>query len=438
MVLPGRRILALTGSVFVACPRRNAAGRYHSGVRGEVPITVLARLRALAVILALLATATPASAAGQDAAELRARAFDLAYNLDYEQALALLRRGVELAPDDPAAHRSLASVLWLHMLFRRGAVTVDHYLGSLSRARVDLKKPPADLDAEFRAHVARAVALSEQRVKASPRSAQAHYDLGTAVGLEASYVATVEGRLLAGFKGARRSFDAHERVMELDPSRRDAGLIVGTYRYLISALSLPMRVMAYVAGFGGGREKGIELLGSAAASATEARTDAMFALILVFNREKRYDEALRVLADLRRLYPRNRLIVLEQGATALRAGNASLADRILTEGIDMASRDTRARIPGEDALWRYKRGAARAALGQADQALDDLRRGAGADAQPWVGGRSRVEIGRLALARGDRETARNEARQATVLCEQGNDPECQDEAGKLLRRANGR
>src|SRR4026208_2011662 len=81
--------------------------------------------------------------AKQTTSDLRATALDLAYNLDHDQALELLRRAVREAPDNPAPHRSLASVLWLNLLFRRGAVTVDHYLGSLSRTNVDLAKPPA-------------------------------------------------------------------------------------------------------------------------------------------------------------------------------------------------------------------------------------------------------------------------------------------------------
>jgi tetratricopeptide (TPR) repeat protein len=399
------------------------------------------------IIVAAVTTlaAAPARAAArqhgaraESPTELRERALDLAYNLDHEPALLLLRRAVEIAPQDPAAHRSLASVLWLNMLFRRGAVTVDHYLGSLSRARVDLKKPPAELDAEFRQHAERAVTLAEQRLARSPRDPQAYYDLGASVGLQASYMATVEGRLLAGFKGARRSFDAHEKVLELDPKRKDAGLIVGTYRYLISTLSLPMRMMAYVAGFGGGRDKGIEMLKITAASDTDARTDAMFALILVFNRERRWDEAARVLGDLRRMYPRNRLVVLEAGATAVRAGRMQQADGILSEGLAMLAKDSRPRIPGEEALWRYKRGIARAGLGQVDNATADLRAATAGDAQPWVSGRAHVELGRLALAREDRGTAAAEARLGETLCLQGHDPECQEEARKLARRANGR
>jgi tetratricopeptide (TPR) repeat protein len=282
-------------------------------------------------------------------------------------------------------------------------------------------------------------------VAANPRDAQARYDLGAALGVQASYVATVEGRMLAGFKAARRSYDEHEQVLALDPSRRDAGLVVGTYRYLVSTLSLPLRFMAYVAGFGGGRERGVQLLELTAAGnssvkggGNDARTDAMFALVLVYNRERRYDEAMKILQRLRRLYPRNRLLLLEEGATALRAGSAGQADTLLTEGLSMLESERRAKIPGEEQLWSYKRGAARAALGRTDAALDDLKRATGGDALPWVSGRARVELAQLALKRGDRTAAAEEARQAETLCRRGNDPVCIDGARRVLRNTNGR
>lgn len=374
---------------------------------------------------------------GEPAAALRLRALDLAYNLDHEPALDLLRKAIAAAPDDPAPHRSMAAVLWLNMLFRRGAVTVDHYLGSFTRARVDLKKPPPELDAQFRRHVQRAIELAEARVKAAPGDPQARYDLGAALGLEASYIATVEGRMLAGFKAARRCFDEHEEVLALDSRRHDAALVVGTYRYIVSTLSLPIRMMAYVAGFGGGKDRGISLLQQAANGGGEARTDALFALALVYNREKRYDEALDVLRQLRSLYPRNRLVLLEAGSTALRGGRYTEAESLLSEGLGMLARDDRARIPGEEALWKYKRGAVRAALKQSN-ALEDLRAATAPDAQAWVAGRARVVIARLALEKGDRETGGREAREAEALCQTGNDPACVLDAKKLLRTVHGR
>jgi hypothetical protein len=144
------------------------------------------------------------------------------------------------------------------------------------------------------------------------------------------------------------------------------------------------------------------------------------------------------LQELRRLYPRNRLVLLEAGSTALRAGRAAQADTLLTEGLGMLTSSSGPRIPGEEALWRYKRGAARAELGRVDAASDDLRSATAADAERWVQGRARVELGRVALRRGDRASAASEAKLADSLCQQSNDPVCVEAAKKLLRDVDGR
>jgi tetratricopeptide (TPR) repeat protein len=388
--------------------------------------------------LAWVCAASVASAQPETAETLRARATRLVYEHEHDAAITLLRRAVTLAPDDPSSHRALASAIWLKMLFLRGAVTVDHYLGSFSRSRVDLRKPPQEQATEFHSEIARAIELAEKRIAARPEDAKAHYDLGAALGLQASYVASIEGRLLAGFRAASRAYDEHEKVLDLDPTRKDAGLTVGTYRYIVSTMSMPMRVMAYVAGFGGGRSRGIRMIEETAAAGNENRTDAMFALVLVYNRERRYDDALRTLQELRRLYPRNRLVLLEAGSTALRAGRPERADALLTEGLDMLAASTGPRIPGERALWQYKRGAARVALKRTDAAQADLRSATSVDAQMWVQGRARLELARVALQRGDRDAAAGEAKQAEALCQQGNDPICLDEAKNLMRMSDGR
>ena len=96
----------------------------------------------------------------------------------------------------------------------------------------------------------------------------------------------------------------------------------------------------------------------------------------------------------------------------------------------MLAADNRARIPGEEALWRYKRGAARVARGRLDAAC----RGSSAprpapSRATWVQGRARVELARDRA--GDAATGappRDEARRRETLCEQGNDPVCVEEA----------
>ena len=191
-------------------------------------------------------------------------------------------------------------------------------------------------------------------------------------------------------------------MLSLDPRRKDAGLIVGTYRYIVSALSLPLRWAAYMAGFGGDKARGIRMIEDAVAYGGDNQEDARFALILVYNREKQYDQALQQLETLRAKYPQNRLVWLERGSTSLRAGRPADAERFLSEGLARFANDDRPRMFGENALWFYKRGAARAALRRNVEAEQDLRQSVSLEGRKWVHGRAHLELGKLLLQAGNK------------------------------------
>jgi tetratricopeptide (TPR) repeat protein len=384
---------------------------------------------------ALIGLIAAASAAGANpqSETLRERASGELYNLDRERALATYREAVKTDPSDAAAQRGLAGALWIDESFRRGTMIVDSYLGGVSRSNVKLPPPPAALLTEFEAMTGQAIDIARKKIDDNPRDPDAFYELGAAVGLRASFAATIQGSVRAAFGSAREAYSAHERVMELDNRRRDAGLIVGTYRYLIAGLALPVRWMAYAAGFGGGREKGLTLVKEAADYAGDNRVDARVALVLLYNREKRYGEALQQLDRLRAEFPRNRLFWLETGGTLLRAGRHADADRVLTEGIYRFAGDRRSRMYGEEAIWFQKRGEARATLGRPAEARADLHKALENEGRRWVHGRARLELGRLALKANDRPGAESELKTAISLCETDNDQPCATEARRLMR-----
>jgi len=389
------------------------------------------RTSAAVAILAVVTLAAPVFANG-DSVALRTRASVELYNLDRERAIESFRKAVAADPQDAGAYRGLAGAYWLSITFRRGTMTVDDYLGGTSRSRSAATPPSPEIAAAFNEAVERALALGRARVAANPGDAAAHYELGAAVGLRASYIATVEGSAMRAFKAARGAYDEHEQVLKLDASRKDAGLIVGTYRYIVATLSLPLRWMAYVAGFGSGREQGVQLVEGAAAYPGDNQADARFALLVLYNREGRYDDALAQLAMLRERYPRNRMMWLESGSTSLRAGKPGDAEKFLSEGIARLASDTRPRMFGEDALWSYKRGAARAALGRHADARTDFEKALTVDARNWVHGRTHLELGKLALKAANRASATEHLRMAVRLCESDNDRAAADEARKLL------
>lgn len=397
-------------------------------------------MRRAIVALTLVALTLPAGAAQPASTPIPAQvaaaiadAFQAAYNLDLDQGVAIARRAVALGPDEPAAHRSLAAVLWLQVLYRRGSVTIDHYLGGLSRSDLAMPKPPADIDTEFKKELEQAIALAEARVRRSPSDVQAMFDLGSAHALKASYSASVEGKVSAAFGSARRAFDQQEAVMERDPSRTDAGLVVGIYRYLVASFSWPTRLVAYLAGFGGDKQKAMRLLEAAAANPA-TQIDARTALMLIYSREGKHADVERLARELRVLAPRNRLLYLEEGSAAIRAGHGTTADEVLTTGLAVLAKDTRPKFPGERALWLYKRGLARVNLNRPADASVDLREALGADPPGWVRGRIHVELGKIEDLGGRRAAALEHYRTAKTACEASRDPSCANEAGRLIRR----
>ena len=256
------------------------------------------------------------------------RGYDLAFNLDHDEALETLMRAVREHPNHPAVHRGIAAVTWLRILFLRGSILVDNYSVSPSR---EVTEPPRELVELFKTHIERSIELAEA-VKRSPEDDDAHYELGASVALAASYKASIEGNSLRALRQAKRAYSAHQKVLELDPQRKDANLILGVYRYLVSTLPRAYRIVAYLVGFDGGKEVALRLIEEAAAYPGETQAEAQIALVVLYNREHQYAAAQRALNDLKRRYPRNWLFWLESSSTWLRDERAAMAERTLLEG----------------------------------------------------------------------------------------------------------
>ncbi len=238
---------------------------------------------------------------------------------------------------------------------------------------------------------------------------------------------------MTAFKAARHAYDLHERVLELMPAWPEANLTVGSYRYAVSTFAFATRMVAYLAGFGGGRAKGIAMIERATAPGL-SQADAMYGLAIIYTREGRQAEAVAKLDALERRFPRNRLLVLELGAALIRAGRADAAEAALTRGLSQFEADGRPKIPGEKALWLYKRGLARLNQNHRSAAAADQAAALAADPAGWVRGRIRVELGKLADLAGQRAAAIGEYHEAMALCRRFNDPMCVADADRYRRR----
>jgi tetratricopeptide (TPR) repeat protein len=407
----------------------------------EQPSTIRSRFRTITIVVvaaglgATFQADAPQESAGQNdadkAAVCRARGLELGYNHDYAEAFAAFRDAIAADPADATAYRLLAASAWVQLLFGQGAITVEDYLGE-TRANLPRRPPDGKLAGIFKDSLTRAIAISDARLRERPNDADAHYQIGAAYGFLASYTATVEGRVMESLKSARRAYREHERTLALDPSRKDAGLVVGMYRYIVSTLSAPLRLGAYLAGFGGDRARGLRMIEEAARYPSDVQTNAMFMLVLFYNREGRFDEALQVIGDLQKRYPRNRLLWLEAGNTALRAGRAAEARASIEEGLARLAADMRPRAPGEDARWQYTYGAALVALQESSRAKPALQAALAGATRDWVRGRTQKELGKLADLEGDRTRAMAAYREADRLCRADRDDACASDLKALI------
>jgi tetratricopeptide (TPR) repeat protein len=396
------------------------------------------RLTALVLTAAIAQGASAAANERSDA--LRREGYQAIYNLEYDRADDLFRQAIAADPDDAAAWRGAAAATWQRVLFLRGTLLVDDYRGHMGPAEAGPIPPtPPALTAAFYKSLDRAVALAEKAVALRYNEAGPHCDLGAALGLAVWFGSSIEAKTWDPGRKARRAFYESQLGHRLDPTRKDVGLVVGTYRYMLSTMPKTVQMLASIIGFKGSRAEGLRLLEAAATSPNDLQEEAQFRLVLIYTREERHSDAAAVIRDMERTHPGNRLLLLEEACALLRNRRPEEAEARLDEGIARLKQETRPRMPGEEGRWHWRRGMARLLTGKLDEAEADLNLALGADGvRDWVVARVRLESGKLADLRGNRVKAEQEYRAALAIANRLHDTGTVTEAKRLLAEAFGR
>jgi tetratricopeptide (TPR) repeat protein len=284
------------------------------------------------------------------AAALRERGIEFGFNLDYDEAIDAFRQSIAADPGNLEGYRLLAAALWSRALYQQGAITTDDYAGKSGSAYRRRASNP-ELETAARELLRRTEALSAALERARTPSVEDRYQVGASYRFLSTLEGTISGNQWRSLGAARRAYREHERVLAIDATRVDAGLTVGLYRFMVSTLPIWSRVVAKVAGLDSDRKQGLRLVEEAAAANGPMQASALFALIVIYNYEERYDDTLRVIRELQRKFPRNRLLWLEAAHTELRAGRGADARISIAHGLRMLDTDTRPLAPGERRRW---------------------------------------------------------------------------------------
>jgi tetratricopeptide (TPR) repeat protein len=281
----------------------------------------------LSRLLIVLLLAMPALAAG---ARLSV-GLEHFYNLEYDEAAAEFRKEAAAKPDDAGAWNHIAmSILYREML-RFGALESELVSGTnpfLRRAKMN--PSPAD-QREFAADLQKAVAISQARLDKNSKDVQALYCLGVSHGLRANYNFLVRKAYMDSLRDATAARQLHNKITELEPANIDARLIQGLYDYVVGSLAWHIRMVGFLAGFSGDKERGIRTLEDVARRGKLNDVDAEILLCAIYRRERSLKKAVPLLQNLILRFPRNFLLRFELSQMYADLGDKAGALRVLQE-----------------------------------------------------------------------------------------------------------
>ena len=242
--------------------------------------------------------------------ELRRSGLDALYNIDYDKAEREFKEIVKLIPNHPGGYQLLAARVWIKTLYESRRLQGSLYSSESFYKSGDDKVDPKIIT-EFRNHTREAKRLAEAKLKQEPKNIEALDFLANTEGLKAAFEEAVERRHFAALRDGNDAVNHHREVLKLDPKYIDAQITIGLYEYVVGSLPLAVKLIANVGGFRGSRKKGLALLEQVAREGRWAQDDAKTVLVLLYRREKRFADVLKLTRELSAKYPRNYLLKLE-------------------------------------------------------------------------------------------------------------------------------
>jgi tetratricopeptide (TPR) repeat protein len=252
--------------------------------------------------------------------ELRRSGLDALYNIDYDKAQRDFKEIVKLYPNHPGGYQLLAARVWIKTLYESRRLQASLYSSESFYSTGDDKVDPK-IVTEFRNYTREAKRLAEAKLKQEPKNIEALDFLANTEGLKAAFEEGVERRHFAALRDGNDAVNHHREVLKLDPKYIDAQITIGLYEYVVGSLPLPVKLLAGATGYRGSKKRGLKLLEQVAQEGTWAKDDAKSVLIVLYTREKRFAEKVKLSRELSEKYPRNYLLRLEtaEGLVSLAA-----------------------------------------------------------------------------------------------------------------------
>jgi tetratricopeptide (TPR) repeat protein len=296
------------------------------------------------------------------------------YNLDYDQAIAVFEKAIARNPGQADLHNHLAQTLIFREMFRNGALESELVSGSNSFLRRPKLNPTPETEKRILDEIAKAMALADARLKQNPQDTAAMYASGIAYGLRANYYWVVKKAWHDSLKDATAARKLHNRISELEPNNVDARLVQGLHDYVVGSLPWAYKMLGFLIGMRGDKEKGIRTVQDVAKNGNQDRVEAEVFLCALYRRENQSRLAVPLVQDLIRRYPRNYLLRMELGQMYSQSGDGARGLQALEE----VARLKRSHAPGFDRVpWEkiyYQEGSIEFWYNDLDRSLENMKK----------------------------------------------------------------
>jgi len=219
--------------------------------------------------------------------ELVTRISDETLNSEYDKAVGNASLLIRLYPKEPFP-RFLLTTIYMYILRSYWDFPTDEqyeiYKRKFSIAAADARK-----------------ACDEYPVQ----NAMIYFVRGMVLGVE-GMVHLQDKEWLDSYSKGKSAVAALEKSLEIDPTNYDAYLGLGMFEYYCSKLTGAVKILAWVVGFSGNSEKGIEYVTKAMTHGRYAEGSAKVFLAYAYIQfEDKLDEGVELAKTLRVQYPRN-------------------------------------------------------------------------------------------------------------------------------------
>lgn len=262
-------------------------------------------------------------------------AHDRFYILDYDGALTRFEAVARAHPDDPMANAYVLMVVVFRELYHQDLLDTTFYAhDSFLSSKRKIEVSP-EIRQRIESLTDQVTDLCDRRTHDNPNDANAYFARGYVRGMHATFATLVDHSFVSAARQGLQARNDSEAALKIDPDYTDAKLAIGVQQFAVASLPRFVRLMVGIAGVGGSKEKGLELLREVAAKGVVNSVEARTALSLFLRHDARYDEALAVEQTLVKHYPRDFLFRLEaanitkdkgHGPEAIASYNAVIAD----------------------------------------------------------------------------------------------------------------